>query len=68
MRTPLLPAIALLSLLAVGTTQAAELQSSRDPGHLTLQSDGDGIDHFEKRMADLRESQIRIQPLPAKGI
>lgn len=68
MRTNLLPAIALLSLFAVGTTHAAELQSSLDPAQLTLQNDNDGIDSLEKKMADLRKSQQRIRQLPAQGI
>ncbi|WP_116474717.1 hypothetical protein [Zobellella maritima] len=65
MRITLLPAIA---LLAVGAVQAAELPSNRDPAHVTLQSDNDGIDRLEKRLSDLREAQIRIVPQPAIGI
>lgn len=57
MRNQILPAIALLSLFAVGAVQAAELQSSQDPARLTLQSDSDGIDRLEKRLAELRDAR-----------
>ncbi|WP_175514061.1 hypothetical protein [Oceanisphaera psychrotolerans] len=57
MTTKFLPAIALLSLFAVGGVQAAELQSSQNPARMTLQSDSDGIDRLEKRMRELREAR-----------
>ncbi|WP_344958296.1 hypothetical protein [Zobellella aerophila] len=56
MKLHMLSILTLAALLPLGSLQAAAIPVYQDPARITWQSDGDGVDRFEKRMAERRRA------------